>query len=232
MTSPAFLPINVIDQATPLALPRKIYDINCRQCSRLAVYLDAIKLKYPSYFCRPVSPFGDANAQLILVGLAPSAHGANQTGRPYTGSFAGKLLYQTLYKYGFASQPDSVAANDSLTLINCRLTDAVKCAPPQNNPLPVEISTCNQYLSAELNNLTNDKIILALGVIAHGAVIKAFNLKMRHYKFGHANRHTLPNGIILIDSYHCSRYNTQTKRLTAAMFEQIFCDIKQLLKTI
>ena len=220
------------DQENSGFLQRKIYDINCRQCSRLADYLDTVKLKYPTYFCRPVSPFGDQNAKLIIVGLAPSVHGANQTGRLYTGSNAGQLLYETLYKYGFANQPQSISADDSLMLINCRLTDAVKCAPPQNKPLPAEIATCNQYLSTELNNLNHKCIILALGVVAHDAVIKAFNLKLCDYKFGHANLFTLANGHILINSYHCSRYNTQTKRLTTAMFEQIFCDINVLLETI
>jgi uracil-DNA glycosylase family 4 len=207
------------------------FDINCRQCPRLAGFLDEVRTKNPSYFCKPVPPFGDANAKLIIVGLAPGMHGANKTGRPFTGDHAGILLYETLHKFGFASKPHSVSADDNLQLINCRITNAVKCLPPENKVLPAEIATCNQYLAAELQNLAEDSIILALGNVAHLAVLKAFDLKIKDYKFAHAARHSLPNGTILVDSYHCSRYNTQTKRLTTPMFEAVFADIKQLLSS-
>jgi uracil-DNA glycosylase family 4 len=207
------------------------FDINCRQCPRLAGFLDEVRTKNPSYFCKPVPPFGDANAKLIIVGLAPGMHGANKTGRPFTGDHAGILLYETLHKFGFASKPHSVSADDDLQLINCRITNAVKCLPPDNKVLPAEIATCNQFLAAELQNLAEDGIILALGNVAHLAVLKAFNLKIKDYKFAHATRYTLPNGMILVDSYHCSRYNTQTKRLTTPMFEAVFADIKQLLSS-
>ncbi len=207
-----------------------MFDIGCKQCPRLATFLDEVKTKNPEYFCKPVPPFGDAQAHVLIVGLAPGMHGANRTGRPFTGDYAGVLLYETLHKYGFATQAVSVSADDSLQLINCRISNAVKCLPPGNKPLPVEIATCNRFLAAELQQLTADGIILALGNIAHQAVIKGFGLKMKDYKFGHAVQHRLPNGHILVDSYHCSRYNTQTKRLTTQMFENVFADISNLLK--
>lgn len=205
------------------------FDINCRQCPRLANFLDEVKAKHPSYFCKPVPAFGDINAKLVIVGLAPGMHGANKTGRPFTGDYAGVLLYETLYKYGFATKPQSLSADDGLQLMNCRISNAVKCLPPENKPLPVEIATCNQFLSTELNILAEDSIILALGNVAHLAVLKAFNLKLKDYKFGHAARHPLPNGLVLYDSYHCSRYNTQTRRLTEAMFHEVFAMIKSEL---
>jgi uracil-DNA glycosylase family 4 len=205
------------------------FDSNCRQCTRLATFLDEVKVKYPTYFCKPVPAFGDANAELIIIGLAPGMHGANRTGRPFTGDHAGILLYETLHKYGFATKPQSLSAADDLQLVNCRITNAVKCLPPDNKPLPAEMATCNQFLAAELQNLHANSIILALGNVAHLAVLKAFGLKIKDFKFGHAVRHSLANGTILVDSYHCSRYNTQTKRLTEAMFHEVFAMIKQEL---
>jgi len=202
-----------------------VFDINCRQCPRLANFLDEVKSKHPSYFCKPVPAFGDANARLVIVGLAPGMHGANQTGRPFTGDYAGVLLYETLYKYGFATKPISVSADDDLKLINCRISNAVKCLPPDNKPLPAEIATCNQFIAAELKMMPKGSVILALGNVAHAAVLKAFGLKLKDYKFAHAARHALPNGLVLFDSYHCSRYNTQTKRLTEAMFHGVFAEI-------
>lgn len=202
-----------------------VFDINCRQCMRLANFLDEVKSKHPSYFCKPVPAFGDANAKLVIVGLAPGMHGANQTGRPFTGDYAGVLLYQTLYKYGFATKPTSVSADDDLKLMNCRISNAVKCLPPDNKPLPAEIATCNQFIAAELNFLDKGSVVLALGNVAHTAVLKAFGLKLKDYKFAHAARHVLPNDLVLFDSYHCSRYNTQTKRLTEAMFHGVFAEI-------
>ncbi len=201
------------------------FEINCRQCERLASFLDEVKVKHPDYFCKPVPAFGDANARLVIVGLAPGMHGANRTGRPFTGDYAGVLLYETLYKYGFATKPVSESADDDLQLINCRISNAVKCLPPDNKPLPAEINTCNQYIAAELKALKPGSIMLALGNVAHAAVLKAFGLKLKDYKFAHAARHTLPNSLVLYDSYHCSRYNTQTKRLTEAMFHEVFAEI-------
>jgi uracil-DNA glycosylase family 4 len=163
---------------------------------------------------------------LLIVGLAPGLHGANRTGRPFTGDYAGTLLYQTLYKFGFASQPESISADDSLRLKDCRITNAVKCLPPQNKPLPVEIRSCNHFLASEIASLPANVAILALGTIAHAAVLTAVGLRAGHGKFAHGARHELPGGQLLFDSYHCSRYNTNTRRLTEEMFHAVFADIR------
>lgn len=205
------------------------FDINCRKCGRLANFLDQVKAQHPDYFCKPVPAFGDANAHLLIVGLAPGMHGANRTGRPFTGDYAGVLLYETLFQYGFANKAVSESLNDGLQLINCRISNAVKCLPPDNKPLPVEINNCNGFIAAELKALKPGSVILALGNVAHAAVLKAFGLKLANYKFAHAARHELPNRLTLFDSYHCSRYNTQTKRLTEAMFHEVFDAIKLTL---
>lgn len=202
------------------------FDINCRQCPRLASFLDDVKVKAPSYFAKPVPAFGVENPKLLIVGLAPGMHGANRTGRPFTGDYAGVLLYETLHQFGYASAPVSESADDGLVLKECRITNAVKCLPPDNKPTGEEVNICNQYLASELAGLSPNAIILALGSVAHLAVLKALNLKVGAYKFGHAARHALPNGQVLYDSYHCSRYNTQTKRLTEAMFHQVFASIQ------
>ena len=198
------------------------YDVDCLACPRLASHLNRIRDQYPSYYARPVAPFGDHNARLLVVGLAPGMHGANRSGRPFTGDYAGILLYATLHKFGFASLPESIAVNDGLQLRNCRITNAVKCLPPENKPTAKEVNTCNRYLETELQELSANSLILALGGIAHRAVIKAFKLRQSDYKFGHGNYYQLPKGLQLLDSYHCSRYNTQTGRLTKAMFEAVF----------
>jgi uracil-DNA glycosylase family 4 len=198
------------------------FDSTCRKCDRLATFLDTVKTQYPTYYAKPVPPFGDAHPHLLIVGLAPGMHGANRTGRPFTGDYAGVLLYETLHKFGYANRPVSVAADDGLTLTGCRISNAVKCLPPENKPTGSEINTCNAYLAAELAGLPTDTVILALGNVAHLAVLKALNLKVANYKFGHAARHALPSGRVLYDSYHCSRYNTQTRRLTEPMFHQVF----------
>ncbi len=219
--------------STDLSLSAHLaFNINCRQCERLANFLDEVKGKHPDYFCKPVPAFGDANARLVIVGLAPGMHGANKTGRPFTGDYAGVLLYETLYKYDFATKPVSESADDDLQLINCRISNAVKCLPPDNKPLPAEINTCNQYIAAELKALKPSSVMLALGNVAHAAVLKAFDLKLKDYKFAHAARHVLPNGLVLYDSYHCSRYNTQTKRLTEAMFHEVFAEIAEELNRV
>ena len=205
------------------------FDIDCRLCPRLASFLDEVKSKHPTYFCRPVPPFGDMNSKFVIVGLAPGLHGANRSGRPFTGDYAGILLYDTLFKYGFASKPTSISTDDGLVLSNCRISNAVKCLPPANKPLPIEIATCNQYIATELQQMAKNSVILALGNVAHLTVLKTFGLKIKDYKFGHAARHILPNGFILYDSYHCSRYNTQTRRLTPDMFHHVFALIQQEL---
>lgn len=206
------------------------FDIECRLCPRLAGFLDQVKIQSPGYFAKPVPPFGDAAPKLLIVGLAPGMHGANRTGRPFTGDYAGVLLYQTLHKFGYASRDVSIAADDGLLLTGCRITNAVKCLPPENKPTGDEIKVCNRYLAAEFASMPNDLVILALGNIAHQAVLRAQGVKASAYKFAHAARHVLPSGQILYDSYHCSRYNTQTRRLTEAMFHEVFASINQELR--
>lgn len=206
---------------------------NCKRCKRLAYFLKEVKLKYPDYFCQPVPAFGDPNAQLLIVGLAPGLHGANATGRPFTGDQAGTLLYKTLHKFGFANMPSSLNIDDNLQLINCRISNAVKCLPPQNKPTTVETKTCtDNYLQHELKALPKGAIILALGSIAHNAVLRTFGKKLSAYKFGHNALHSLENNYYLLDSYHCSRYNTQTKRLTEKMFYDVFERAQKMLVSV
>ena len=201
------------------------FDPNCRECPRLARFLDQVKQEYPAYHARPVAPFGDEQPRLLIVGLAPGMHGANRTGRPFTGDHAGILLYQTLHRFGFASQPDAAGRDDGLILSGCRITNAVKCLPPQNKPETGEIKACNRYLKSEISRLSPGTAILALGNVAHRAVLLALELKAKSLPFVHGAVHALSGGLTLYDSYHCSRYNTQTKRLTADMFEAVFASI-------
>ncbi len=202
---------------------------DCRRCSRLAGFLDQVRNEHPDYHALPVSSFGATCSRFLIVGLAPGMHGANRTGRPFSGDFAGKLLYGSLHKYGFASSADPLNeegdANPELKLQNCRITNAVRCLPPQNKPEPAEIRSCNGYVAEELAVLPKGGAILALGTIAHQAVLMALQLRKSEFAFGHGARHALPGGLTLFDSYHCSRYNTQTKRLTTAMFEAVIGDI-------
>jgi uracil-DNA glycosylase family 4 len=177
-----------------------------------------------------VAPFGVSDPSLLIVGLAPGMHGANATGRPFTGDHAGILLYQTLYDFNFSTAPISVSSDDGLKLLNCRITNAVKCLPPQNKPTGEEIRTCNAYLKAEIDGLKPGACVLALGGIAHSSVLRSLGLKLKDYPFGHNKLHKLPNGVSLIDSYHCSRYNTQTKRLTPPMFKAVFKRARQLVE--
>jgi uracil-DNA glycosylase len=205
------------------------FDRDCLACPRLASHLCRIRDMYPRYYARPVPPFGDAGARLLIVGLAPGMHGANRTGRPFTGDHAGILLYETLHRHGFADRPVSVSARDGLRLKDCRITNAVKCLPPGNKPLPAEIATCNLYLQTELKKLRAGGVLLALGTIAHDAVLQAFKLKRKEHPFAHGKHHRLEAGVHLLDSYHCSRYNTQTKRLTAEMFDRVVDTARKLL---
>jgi len=205
------------------------FDINCRKCDRLATFLDDVKAEHPDYFALPVPPFGAKKAQLLVVGLAPGMHGANKTGRPFTGDHAGILLYETLHAFGFASKPESISENDGLKLKNCRITNAVKCLPPQNKPTGAEINLCNSFLAEELKSMPKNSVLIALGSIAHNAVLKALGLKLSAYKFGHNAEHKLSEKLTLVDSYHCSRYNTQTKRLTEDMFHDVFAKAKVLI---
>ena len=205
-----------------------IFDKSCRACPRLAGFLDDVQGRYPDYYCQPVPPFGAPDARFLIVGLAPGMHGANRTGRPFTGDHAGILLYQMLHKYGFGSRDHSESASDGLELIDCRITNAVKCLPPDNKPVGAEINTCNEFLANELRQLPGDSVVMALGGIAHRAIVKAMGLRQADYKFGHAALHTLGEFQVL-DSYHCSRYNTNTGRLTEAMFDAIFAQARELL---
>jgi len=193
----------------------------CRDCARLAAHLDDIRVRYPGYHAGPVAPFGDARSRLLVVGLAPGLHGANRTGRPFTGDAAGVLLFETLHRFGYASQATAVAHDDGMQLTDCRITNAVKCLPPGNRPRPDEVARCNRYLSAEIGALPTGGAILALGRIAHSGVLRALSLPARPYPFAHGAQHVLPVCLTLYDSYHCSRYNTQTRRLTSGMFQDV-----------
>jgi len=206
------------------------FDRTCTDCPRLARFLEEGRKEYPQYYCAPVPPFGDPEARLIVIGLAPGFHGANATARPFTGDHAGILLYRTLHEFGFADRPESVSAADGLRLIDCRLTNSVKCVPPENKPLPAEVQTCNRYLRAELARAAKNSVLLALGSVAHAAILKALQLKPVPYKFAHAAEYALPSGQVLLDSYHCSRYNTQTRRLTPEMFANVFRRARVLLQ--
>jgi uracil-DNA glycosylase family 4 len=206
--------------------PAAPFDPGCRRCPRLADYLVDVRARHPGYHAGPVPAFGAAAPRLLVVGLAPGMHGANRTGRPFTGDFAGELLYRTLHRYGFASAPAAVSADDGLRLDGARITNAVRCVPPGNRPLPAEVRACNGYLRHDLAALAPRPAILALGAVAHGAVLAAQDLRAAAFPFAHAAVHSLPGGATLYDSYHCSRYNTQTRRLTAAMFEQVVAAVR------
>ena len=204
--------------------------LDCRQCARLAQHLAQVRKDHPDYHARPVPPFGAAAPKLLIVGLAPGMHGANRTGRPFTGDYAGILLYQTLHKYGLANQPEGADPNDGLKLRHCRITNAVKCLPPENKPLPAEVKQCNGYLRAEIGALPAGAALFALGTVSHQAILRALGLKVKDYPFRHGACHELPGGRALFDSYHCSRYNTNTRRLTPEMFDAVVAAIVQRIK--
>jgi uracil-DNA glycosylase family 4 len=203
-----------------------IFDEQCTECPRLAGFLAEVRTDYPTYYARPVPAFGDAAPRLLIVGLAPGLHGANRSGRPFTGDYAGILLYETLHQFGYASAPVSTSVDDGLVLQGCRITNAVKCLPPANKPETAEIRQCNHYLQAELASLPANISILALGAVAHAAVLMARGLPAKAHKFAHGAVHELAGGPRLYDSYHCSRYNTNTRRLTPEMFKAVFARIK------
>ncbi len=204
----------------------------CRRCDRLAVFLDEVSRAHPDYFAAPIPSFGDPTASLLVVGLAPGLHGANRTGRPFTGDHAGLLLYASLFEAGFSNQPNGADSEDGLTLQNCRITNAVRCLPPANKPLPDEVRCCNAYLLYELINQPAPRVVLALGQIAHQAVLHAFQLRLKDYPFSHGAKYALPSGQHLVDSYHCSRYNTQTRRLTPEMFARVIREASALLTDV
>lgn len=210
---------------------KTIFDRDCRACPRLAGFLETVAEKNPGYWCRPVPPFGDPEARLVIVGLAPGMHGANRTGRPFTGDFAGVLFFETLHAFGFGTRPESVSADDGLELVNCRITNSVKCLPPDNKPIGSEINACNRFLAKELELVQSGSVVIALGGIAHRAVVKALGRRQAEFPFGHGAEHDIDERFPLLDTYHCSRYNTNTGRLTPAMFRAVFARAKQLLET-
>jgi uracil-DNA glycosylase family 4 len=195
---------------------------HCQLCSRLTAYRKLQKAKYPDYHCLPVAAFGPRKARLLIVGLAPGLHGANATGRPFTGDASGDMLFRSLHKFGLASQPTSRTGEDHMQLQDCRITNAVKCLPPQNRPNGDEISNCNAYLREEILLLRPGSVVIALGTTAHRSILKAMKLGQSQRRFGHLVEHELPGELRLIDSYHCSRYNINTGRLNQAMFDRVF----------
>ena len=200
---------------------------DCPLCPRLAAYRAANRAEHPDWFNAPVPSFGGTGARLLVVGMAPGVRGANRTGRPFTGDHAGILLYQTLLQFGFAEGVYLADPADGLTLRDCRIVNAVRCVPPANLPVPAEVKTCNQFLAAELRNLPNLRVALVLGVLAHAALLRVFGVPQSRYKFAHGTFHQLPGGLLVADSYHVSRYNTNTGRLTGPMFEAVVAEAKR-----
>ena len=207
------------------------FTTNCYTCPRLGKFLEKVSSEYPAYYSKPVPSFGSIHPKLLIIGLAPGLHGANATGRPFTGDHAGIMLYKMLYEYEFSNKEDSIAVDDGLRLKKCRITNAVRCLPPKNKPIAEEVNNCNRYLAEELQNVDRKGVILCLGQIAHKSALKALHLKQSTHPFKHGKFHKLDDGRIIVDSYHCSRYNTQTKRLTETMFSDVFRNIKKQLKT-
>jgi uracil-DNA glycosylase len=205
-------------------------DRNCPLCPRLADFRQAARAREPGWFNSPVPPFGDPNGALLIVGLAPGMQGANRTGRPFTGDYAGDLLYATLLEYGFAKGVYQARPDDGLTLVDCRIGNAVHCVPPQNKPLPAEINTCRQFLIATMAAMPRLRAIVALGRIAHESTVKALGLRAVSAPFSHGAVHDAGN-VNLYDSYHCSRYNTNTRVLTPEMFRSVFARVRADLDT-
>ena len=201
-------------------------DRDCGLCPRLAQFRASNRSAFPPYHNAPVPAFGTLDGRLLIVGLAPGLHGANQTGRPFTGDYAGDLLYDTLIRYGFARGHYDRRPDDGLELLDCRLTNAARCVPPENKPTPAEVATCRQFLVSEAGAMRNLCAIVALGTVSHASTLAAFGLRPAHYRFGHGARHDLRPGLVLFDSYHCSRYNTNTGRLTAPMFQSVFAEVR------
>lgn len=195
---------------------------DCALCPRLAGFRGTQRALHPDWFNAPVPSFGDDDAELLIVGLAPGLKGANRTGRPFTGDYAGDLLYATLRKFGFATGPYAARPDDGLTLRRARIANAVRCVPPQNKPEPSEIAACRPFLAAEIAALPRLRMVLALGAIAHNSVLTTLGLRRAQYLFAHGAIHHLPAGLAMADSYHCSRLNTNTGKLTAPMFEAVF----------
>jgi uracil-DNA glycosylase len=209
-----------------VTLPASVPDRNCPLCPRLAEFRAQTRAKHPDWFNAPVDSFGDPDASVVIVGLAPGMQGANRTGRPFTGDYAGDLLYATLLEYGFASGVYQARPDDSLRLVDCRISNAVRCVPPQNKPLPAEIGTCRQFLSATLSTMPKLRAIVALGRIAHESTVKALGMRGSAAPFGHGAVHKA-GAFTLYDSYHCSRYNTNTGVLTPKMFRDVFAKVRK-----
>ena len=203
---------------------------DCPLCPRLAEFRAQARAKQPDWYNAPVDSFGDRNARLLIVGLAPGMQGANRTGRPFTGDYAGDLLYATLLEYGFAKGVYQARPDDGLKLVDCRISNAVRCVPPQNKPLPAEINTCRQFLVKTITTMQNLRAIVALGRIAHDSTLKALGLRSAAAPFGHGAVHQA-GAIKLYDSYHCSRYNTNTRVLTPEMFRNVFAQVRKDLES-
>ncbi len=203
---------------------------DCQRCPRLSAYRVEQKDRFPSYHCLPVAGFGSPDARLLVIGLAPGLHGANATGRPFTGDASGDLLFTTLHKYGFASNPTSRVSSDNMRLTDCRITNAVKCVPPRNRPTTSEINRCKTFLSDEISMMMPGSVLLALGTTAHRATLKALDLTQVKYRFCQHAEYELPNGLTLIDSFHPSRYNQNTGRITPGIFEAVFDRIRLKLQ--
>ena len=199
---------------------------SCALCPRLAGYRETNRISHPAYFNGPAPSFGPADAQLLIVGLAPGLHGANRTGRPFTGDYAGDLLFQTLAKFGFSKGAYAADPGDGLTLAGAMISNAVRCAPPENKPTPLEIRTCRRFLLARIEALPELRAIVCLGRIAHQSTLAALGVRAKDAPFRHGAAHPLAGGVTLFDSYHCSRYNTNTRRLTEEMFEQVFAAVR------
>jgi uracil-DNA glycosylase len=199
---------------------------DCQLCPRLAAFRRDNRAAYPGYFNAPVPTFGTADAHLLIVGLAPGLQGANRTGRPFTGDYAGELLYKTLLDFGFAKGVFKADPSDGLTLVDCMIANAVRCVPPQNKPTGDEAATCRQFLTARIETLPRLTVMVALGKIAHDNVLSALALRKVTHPFGHGNEHDTGDGRVLIDSYHCSRYNTNTGVLTEPMFRDVFAKVR------
>ena len=206
----------------PSPLPDTEPPRDCPRCPRLVAFREELRVEHPDWWNAPVNAFGDPAAWLAIVGLAPGKHGANRTGRPFTGDYAGDLLFATLGKFGFTEGEYDARPDDGLQLKGAMIINAVKCLPPQNKPTPEEIRTCRPFLEAQANDLSNARVFVALGQIAHQSAVKILGGRLPKAKFGHLAEHRMPGGQVLIDSYHCSRYNTNTGRLTAEMFEAVF----------
>jgi uracil-DNA glycosylase len=202
---------------------------DCPLCPRLVALRAANREAHPDWFNAPVPSFGGLEAELLIVGLAPGLAGANRTGRPFTGDYAGGLLYATLRKFGYAAGEYRARADDGLTLTRVRITNAVRCVPPQNRPEPAETAQCRRFLAAEIGALERLRAILALGAVAHASVLAARGVKASAYPFAHGRLHALPDGLVLADSYHCSRLNTNTGKLTTQMFEAVFEALRGVL---